>query len=144
MDLEELKRIRKANIIAHKKKKRAYYLKRKQANTQRKTLNLKVIDYENELFSGNFIDKIKEIAKKQKLYVDNRQEAISIKIEEYRKKKQRYYEENKKNRLKYDKEYREKKKKDLQAYRKAYYQKNREKILARQKLLRELKKQNDN
>ena len=29
MDLEELKRIRKANIIAHKRKKKAYYLKKK-------------------------------------------------------------------------------------------------------------------
>jgi hypothetical protein len=141
MNLEELKQIRKANIIAHKQKKKAYYLKKKQQNQKQSSTPL-VIDYEEELFSGNFADKIREIAKKQKTYVDNRKDIISAKIEEYRHKKQLYYEENKQKRLEYDKLYREKKKEDLKAYRKIYYQKNKEKILERQKLSRDRKASN--
>ena len=141
MDLEELKRIRKANIIAHKKKKKAYYLKKKFENMPKNTSN-PLVDYEKELFSGNFASKIKEIAKKQKTYVDDRKEIISAKIEEYKTKKQQYYKENKKQRLEYDKEYREKKKEALKAYRKEYYKKNKEKILARQKEARQTKVEN--
>jgi len=134
MDLEELKRIRKANIIAHKKKKQAYYRKKKLVQSANTILNIsKSIDYDNELFSGNFVNKIKEIAKKQKLYVDNRQEIIHLKIKEYREKKQQYYKEHKKERLEYDKEYRDKKREALREYRRKYYAKNREKILGKQK-----------
>jgi hypothetical protein len=136
MDLEELKKIRKANIIAHKKKKKAYYLKKKQQldqlSNEQSTSNSS-IDYESELFSGNFAQKIKEIAKQQKSYVDDRKDMISAKMEEYKEKKQKYYLENKQKRLEYDKIYREKKREDLKAYRKEYYRKNKEKILARQK-----------
>ena len=138
MDLEELKRIRKANIIAHKQKKKAYYLKKKLEKMPSEK-KYEAIDYEEELFSGNFTKKIKEIARKQKTYVDDRKEIINSKIEEYREKKQKYYLENKEQRLEYDKAYREKKKEDLKAYRKEYYQKNKDKILARQKLSRQKK-----
>ncbi len=141
MDLEELKRIRKANIIAHKRKKKAYYLKKKLEKSTQKTSN-PAIDYEKELFSGDFLSKIKEIAKKQKTYVDDRKEIIAAKIEEYREKKQQYYENNKEQRLEYDKIYREKKKDDLKAYRKEYYKKNKDKILARQKEARLAKAKN--
>ncbi len=137
MDLEELKRIRKANIKAHKDKKKAYYLKKKlekSANTPKKAVKAtEAIDYEKELFSGNFKDKIQEIAKKQKKYVASREEIITARIQEYRAKKQKYYENNKEQRLEYDKEYRENKKEDLKAYRKEYYQKNKAKILEKQK-----------
>jgi len=138
MDLEELKRVRKANIIAHKKKKKAYYLKKKQ-QTAKINSSLPVIDYEKELFSGNFANKIKEIAKKQKTYVDDRKDIILAKMQEYKAKKQQYYEENKKERLEYDKIYRENKKEELRLYRKEYYKKNKEKILARQKESRKQK-----
>ncbi|MCK5111572.1 MAG: hypothetical protein KAQ94_08630 [Arcobacteraceae bacterium] len=141
MDLEELKRIRKANIKAHKEKKKAYYLKKK-LEKMPKTDRADVIDYEQELFSGNFLQKIKEIAKKQKYYVDDRKDIITAKIQEYREKKQQYYLENKKQRLEYDKQYREKKKEDLKAYRKEYYKKNKAKILAKQKESRIAKAEN--
>jgi hypothetical protein len=138
MDLEELKRIRIANIKAHKEKKKAYYLKKKLEGKNIK--EPKPIDYAKELFSGNFKDKIREIAKKQKLYVDDRKDVIVAKMQEYKEKKQQYYKENKKQRLEYDKMYRQKKKDDLKAYRREYYQKNREKILAQQKASRLLRK----
>ncbi len=132
MDLEELKRIRKANIRAHKEKKKAYYLKKK-LEKMPKTAPQGAIDYEAELFSGNFSRKIQEIAKKQKTYVDDRKDIITAKIQEYREKKQQYYLEHKEQRLEYDKIYREKKKENLKAYRKEYYQKNKKKILIKQK-----------
>ncbi len=141
MDLEELKRIRKANIKAHKEKKKAYYLKKKLEKMSRVS-SLGAIDYEEELFSGNFSQKIQEIAKKQKLHVDDRKDIIASKIREYREKKQQYYLENKEQRLEYDKTYREKKKDDLKAYRKEYYKKNKKKILAKQKESRQAKIKN--
>ncbi len=141
MDLEELKRIRKANIKAHKEKKKAYYLKKKlEKSPNHKPAN--AIDYEEELFSGNFTKKIQEIAKKQKLYVDDRKDIISAKIKEYKERKQQYYLEHKKERLEYDKEYREKKKEDLKSYRKEYYQKNKKNILAKQRESRQAKAKN--
>lgn len=91
------------------------------------------VDYEVELFSGNFAEKLKEIAKKQKLHVQSREDIIKNKIQEYKKKKQDYYNKHKETRLEYDKEYRDKKKERLKEYRKEYYRKNREKILAQQK-----------
>ncbi len=141
MDLEELKRIRKANIRAHKEKKKAYYLKKKLEKIP-KVAPSDAINYEEELFSGNFSRKIQEIAKKQKTYVDDRKDIITAKIQEYRKKKQKYYLENKEQRLEYDKQYREKKKEDLKAYRKEYYKKNKNKILAKQKESRQTKGKN--
>ncbi len=141
MDLEELKRIRKANIKAHKEKKKAYYLKKK-LEKMPKVIPSDAIDYEQELFSGNFSRKIQEIAKKQKIYVDDRKDIITAKIQEYREKKQQYYLEHKKQRLEYDKLYREKKKEDLKSYRQEYYKKNKKKILAKQKESREAKGKN--
>ncbi len=138
MDLEELKRIRKANILAHKKKKKAYYLKKKLEKSNATAVS-KAIDYEKELFSGDFASKMQSIAKKQKGYVDDRKDIIISKMTEYREKKQQYYQENKKIRLEYDKAYRENKKEDLKEYRKEYYKKNKDKILAKQKEARKLK-----
>ena len=94
------------------------------------------VDYEKELFGGDlpsFTAKIKEIAKKQKTHIQDREEVIVAKIEEYRNKKKDYYLENKDKRLRYDKDYRIKKKEDLKSYRKEYYERNKEKILAKQR-----------
>ena len=133
MDLVELKKIREANILEHKRKKRAYYLKTKMQKKQSSMKKINSIDYEVELFSGNFAKKLKEIAKKQRLHIESREEIIKNKIEEYKSKKQKYYNEHKQSRLEYDKKYRDKKKEKLKEYRKEYYRKNREKILAQQK-----------
>jgi len=141
MDLEELKKIRKANILAHKKKKKAYYLKKKLENMP-KDDKKPLIDYEKELFSGNFLSKIKEIAKKQKIYVEDREDIIASRIIEYREKKQQYYENHKEQRLEYDKQYRENKKAELKKYRKEYYKKNKELILKKQKEARKRKANN--
>lgn len=134
MDLAELKRIRKENMLAHKKKKREYYLKQKLAKQQATNSPVRPeIDYFKELNGDFFTQKIKEIAKKQKSHVDSRKDKIVQKIRDYKEQKQKYYEENREKRLQYDKEYREKKKEDLKEYRREYYQKNREKILQKQR-----------
>ena len=113
MNLEELKKRREANFLAHKNKKRAYYQKSKTIKQE--------FDYEAELKDDNFLAKIKEIVHKQKEYVDSRNESIIRKIEDYKESKKEYYEQNKEKRLKYDKEYREKRKEELKVYRKEYY-----------------------
>lgn len=128
MNLSDLKKLRQQSFLAHKKKKRAYYLKNKA-----KKESSRVINYEDELNDLNFSEKIKEIAKAQKKHVDSRLELIQTKINEYKNRKKEYYEENKEKRLEYDKEYREKKKEQLREYRKEYYKKNKKKILAKQK-----------
>ena len=133
MDLAELKKIRESKILEHKRKKRAYYLKTKMQKKQANAKKINSIDYEVELFGGNFAEKLKEIAKKQKIHIESREEIIKKKIEEYRNKKQKYYSEHKESRLEYDKVYRDKKKEKLKEYRKEDYKKNREKILAQQK-----------
>ncbi|HIP13499.1 MAG TPA: hypothetical protein EYG97_02875 [Arcobacter sp.] len=146
MNLDELKKRREANILKHKQKKKAYYLKAKLSKENENSSKPKVIDYEKELFSGSSIDfasKMQEIAKKQKLHIESREDIIIQKMQEYKDKKQDYYNTNKKQRLQYDKEYRESKKEDLKAYRKEYYRKNKEKILARQKEARQIKKEED-
>ncbi len=133
MDLIELKKIRESKILEHKRKKRAYYLKAKMQKKQSLTKKINSIDYEVELFGGNFASKLKEIAKKQKLHIESREEIIKKKILEYKNKKQQYYNEHKETRLEYDKVYRDKKKEKLKEYRKEYYKQNKEKILAQQK-----------
>lgn len=144
MNLEELKRKREENLLIHKKKKQAYYIKSKFKNNIEGKRKVSSINYEDELFSGNFNLKIKEIVKKQKKHIESREELIQKRIEEYREKKHNYYSKHKEKRLEYDKEYREKKKEELKLYRKEYYRKNKEKILAKQKENREkLKKQMD-
>lgn len=130
MDLNELKKLREENFLAHKKKKRDYYLKNK---AKKKKAEKKVIDYETELSDLNFTAKIKEIAKAQKAHVDDRKELIVAKINEYKNKKKEYYEENKEKRLEYDKEYREKKKEELREYRKQYYLKKQRKNFSKTK-----------
>jgi hypothetical protein len=129
MNLEELKKLREKNFLKHKKKKKEYYLK----NKATKKVSRKEIDYEQELNSVNFANKIKEIARVQKAHVDDRKDLIIEKINEYKEKKKEYYSLNKEKRLEYDKDYREKKKEELREYRKDYYKKNKEKILAKQK-----------
>ena len=104
MNLDELKRIRKENILAHKKKKKEYYLKKK--------IIKKEIDYESELSGENFFTKIREITHNQKVYLDDRKELIISKLNEYKNT---------------NKEYREKKKEELKAYRKEYYKKLKDK-----------------
>jgi len=133
MDLIELKKIRESKILEHKRKKRAYYLKAKMQKKQSLTKKINSIDYEVELFGGNFANKLKEIAKKQKQHIESREEIIKNKILEYKNKKQQYYNEHKETRLEYDKAYRDKKKEKLKEYRKEYYKQNKEKILAQQK-----------
>lgn len=134
MDLEELKRIRKENILAHKKKKREYYLKNKLSKSLEKKEAPKIIyDYEDDLNDDNFDLKIKEIIKQQKKHVDNRKDKIIERINQYKQSKQEYYNENKDKRLEYDKEYRDRKKEELKEYRKIYYEKNKERILQKQK-----------
>jgi len=133
MDLSELKKRREEKLLEHKRKKRAYYLKSKMLKKKTEVKKINSIDYEVELFGGNFADKLRDIAKKQKLHIQSREEIIQKKITEYRTKKQKYYEEHKETRLEYDKEYRDKKKEKLKEYRKEYYRKNKEKILAQQK-----------
>ena len=143
MDLQELKKIRENKLLEHKRKKRAYYLKSKMQKKQKlESISKKVnsIDYEVELFGGNFSQKLKEIAKKQKLHMESREELIRNKILEYKEKKQQYYSQHKEMRLEYDKAYRDKKKEKLKEYRKEYYRKNKEKILAQQKANRLKKK----
>lgn len=145
MDLTELKKIREEKLLEHKRKKRAYYLKSKMQKKQTSIAKkVQSIDYEVELFGGNFADKLKEIAKKQRLHVQSREEIIKIKIEEYKNKKQQYYNQNKETRLEYDKEYRDKKKEKLKEYRKEYYKKNKEKILEQQKANRQKNKMENN
>lgn len=90
MDLKELKRRREENLLAHKKKKKAYYLKSKmQKKSAEASTKINSINYEVELFGGNFAEKLKEIARKQKEHIQSREEIISKKIEEYRQKKTR-------------------------------------------------------
>ncbi len=119
MNLEELKKLREEKFLAHKRKKREYYLKKKQVVK-------KVYDYDTELNDENFKLKIKEIIKAQKIYLDNRKDIIISKLNDYRDKKREYYELNKEKRLEYDKDYREKKKEELKEYRKEYYKKLKE------------------
>jgi hypothetical protein len=141
MDLAELKRLREEKLLEHKRKKRAYYLKSKMQKKQARAQKVaSSIDYEVELFGGNFANKLKEIAKKQMLHVQSREEIIKDKIEEYKKKKKQYYHKHKESRLEYDKEYRDKKKEQLKKYRREYYLRNKEKILAQQKANRMKKK----
>ena len=52
MKLEELKNVRKEKLLAHKRKKREYYLKNK--NKEKKVTH----DYENDLSDLNFDFKI--------------------------------------------------------------------------------------
>jgi hypothetical protein len=145
MDFEELKRKREENLKAHKRKKRAYYLKSKVAkDTTQSNKNSSPrpsIDYAKELSSGLFSEKIKEIARKQKLHIDDRKETIIKKIQAYREQKKEYYQENREKRLEYDKQYREEKKEKLKEYRQKYYEKNREKILEKQRESRRKKSQ---
>lgn len=124
MNLEELKKRRERNFSKHKEKKRAYYQKSKLK---------KEIDYENELKDDGFLQKIKEIVKSQKLYMDSRQEIIKKKMLDYQISKRDYYEQNKEKRLEYDKEYRERKKEQLKEYRQKYYAKQKEKKLEEEK-----------
>ena len=119
MNLEELKKLREEKFLAHKRKKREYYLKRKQVVK-------KIYDYDTELNDENFKLKIKEIIKAQKIYLDDRKDTIISKLNDYRDKKREYYELNKEIRLEYDKDYREKKKEELKEYRKEYYKKLKE------------------
>lgn len=122
MKLEELKRLREENFLAHKRKKREYYLKSKEEKIKKEA-----IDYEKELSDINFSDKIKEIAHKQKEYLDSRKDKILKKMREYQELKKEYYEQNREKRLQYNKEYREKKKEELKLYRQEYYKKTKEK-----------------
>ena len=124
MKLEELKKIREKNFLKYKNKKKEYYLKRK---VQNKFNSKNFIDYEAELSGVNFKEKIKQIVKNQKEYIDNRVDKIILKIEEYKLQKHNYYKSNKKKRLDYDKEYREAKKDELKKYRKKYYERNKTK-----------------
>ena len=96
MNLEELKKLREEKFLAHKKKKREYYLNKKEVK--------KIYDYETELNDENFKLKIKEIIKVQKNYLDNRKDIIISKLNDYR----------------------EKKKEELREYRKEYYKKLKE------------------
>jgi len=120
MNLEELKKLREEKFLAHKRKKRDYYLKKKEDVVK------KIYDYEVELNNENFTLKIKEIIKAQKNYLDNRKDIIITKLNAYKEKKKEYYELNKEKRLEYDKEYREKKKEELKQYRREYYKKLKE------------------
>ncbi|CAM3958150.1 hypothetical protein ARCL110784_09860 [Arcobacter cloacae] len=120
MNLDELRKVRKENLLAHKKKKREYYLKSK--------FKKKVINYEDELNDINFLSKIKEIAHNQKLYVDGRMDSIKKKLKEYQEFKKEYYKQNKEKILEYNKEYRERKKEELREYRRDYYKKLKIKI----------------
>ena len=120
MNLEELKKLRQEKFLAHKKKKREYYLKKKETEVR------KIYDYDTELNSDNFALKIKEIIKAQKNYLDNRKDIIITKLNAYKEKKKEYYELNKEKRLEYDKEYREKRKEELKQYRREYYKKIKE------------------
>ncbi|QKF82916.1 hypothetical protein [Halarcobacter ebronensis] len=143
VDFEKLKKLRDTNFAKHKKKKREYYLKSKEKNSNTKYKNYKEIDYSQELNNENFAANIKLIAKKQKAHVDDRKEQILLKIEEYKEKKQNYYKTNRNKRLEYDKNYREKRKEELKEYRKEYYRKNKEKILEKQKEKRREKYNNE-
>lgn len=141
INLKELKKLREANFVKHKNKKREYYLKSKEKTQKRKYKDYKVINYSEELNDENFAKNIKIIAKKQKEHIDDRKEQIVKKIEEYREQKQNYYKENREKRLEYDKEYREKKKEKLKEYRQEYYKKNKEKILKKQREKRKQQKE---
>lgn len=66
MDLDELKRLREEKLLAHKKKKREYYLKSKAKKDKKQQIKREAIDYEKDLNDLNFSEKIKEIAKVQK------------------------------------------------------------------------------
>ncbi len=144
LNLEELKKLREENFKKHKNKKREYYLKSKEKTTHSKYKKYQEIDYAQELNDENFTKNIKLIAKKQKAHIDDRKDQIVQKIEEYREKKQTYYQKNREKRLEYDKEYREKKKEQLKEYRREYYKKNKEKILQKQKEKRKSQKEENN
>ena len=83
MNLEELKKLRQEKFLAHKKKKREYYLKKKETEVK------KVYDYDYEFNDSNFNLKIKEIIKAQKNYLDNRKDVIISKLNNYKEKKKR-------------------------------------------------------
>lgn len=127
MNLEELKKLRESNFLAHKKKKEEYYLKKKAQNGFKK-----IIDYEAEFNDGNFLQKIRQIAHDQKQYIDDRKDLIVKKLDEYKNYKKEYYSQHKEKRLEYDKEYREKKKEQLKEYRKSYYKKQKEQKLQKE------------
>ena len=113
MDLNELKHLREEKLLEHKRKKRAYYLKSKMQKKQKRAQKVAAsIDYEVELFGGNFADKLKEIAKKQMLHVQSREDVIKNKIDEYKKKKKEYYKKNREKILEQQKANRLKKKMD--------------------------------
>lgn len=124
MNLEELKKLREDKFLAHKKKKREYYLKKKFEKQARESKN-KVIDYDTELNDLNFKNTISEIVKKQKEHLDSRKDIILKRLQDYKDRKKEYYQENREKRLEYDKEYREKKKEELKEYRKEYYRKKK-------------------
>ncbi|RYA24804.1 hypothetical protein CRU96_01370 [Malaciobacter halophilus] len=141
MDLRELKKLREENFLAHKKKKREYYLKSKlEKKIERKSTKREVFDYESHLGGIDFNQRIKDIIRQQKQHVDDRKDRIVAKIKEYKSKKREYYIENKDKRLQYDKEYREEKKEELREYRRRYYQKNKDKILEKQRKRRKQQK----
>lgn len=121
MNLEELKKLRSENFLAHKKKKQEYYLKKKTQSEFKK-----VVDYEKEFEGDDFLKKIKEIAHTQKLYMDDRKDIIIKKLDEYKEYKKEYYDKNREKRLEYNKEYREKKKEELKEYRKEYYKRQKQ------------------
>ena len=142
MNLEELKKLRDSRAKKHKVKKHKYYLQQKLAKELKKIAP--AIDYATELSDINFKDKIKEIAKKQKQYIDDRKEQILVKMQEYKDSKQHYYKEHKKQRLQYNKQYRERKSEELKEYRKEYYKKNKDKILENQRKNRIKKPKEEN
>ena len=73
MNLEELKKLREEKFLAHKRKKRKYYLKRKEVVK-------KVYDYDTELNDENFKLKIKEIIKTKKIYLFNHQNSWNLSL----------------------------------------------------------------
>ena len=86
MNLEELKRRREENILKHKQKKKAYYLKKKLQDQKKETTDTKsLINFDKELFSGSIDDfnlKIKDIVKKQKAHITNREDVIMQRVKE--------------------------------------------------------------
>jgi len=59
--LKETKKLKKANFLKYKQRKREYYLKSKYKN-------YKEIDYAAQLDSENFLKNIKIIAKNKRIY----------------------------------------------------------------------------
>jgi hypothetical protein len=94
---------KKINFIRLREKKREYYRRSREAqgHTVKDKSQVETIygnvDYKKEFTKDNILDSLKDIARKQKDYIESREQRIRKKVEEYRAQKRAYYRDNIKN-----------------------------------------------